>query len=431
MIVMHPDRTNPSGSPEVPSPPAASDGAGTDGAPTEESQPGFRPAVDLSSSEELAGAQVAGERRFWELLEASTDAIVEIDGAGRILLANSAAEKLCGYPREELLVAGMELLMGTEFRAQHQARLKEYAAAPAARMMGGGRAVQLTRKDGTQVPVEISLRPTRVHEELRVTAIIHDVSDREKAEQLVRAAKAQLEVRNREVARASRLQKDLLDSVSHELRTPLHTIIGFTELLQEELEGPLNDTQKRFLRHVYSDALHLLEMVNDILDINAIEAGRLDLQLTSFDAAACIEEAIGTIAEMAALKSVQIENHVTAPLMIQADRDRFGEVIYNLLSNAVKFNRENGKLGIEAELAGDRVRFCVWDTGVGIAPEQCATIFDRFGQAGTRQRGSGQGTGLGLPITRRLVELHGGSVWVESRVGEGSRFYGTFPAASA
>lgn len=376
-------------------------------------------------------AQQLAERRFWDLLEASTDAILEVDAQGRILLANSAAEKLSGYTRAELVGANLELLLGDAARLSHPALQQQYRQQPAARAMCGGDPVRLVRKDRSQTPVEVSLRPAYAHGELRVTAIIRDVSERERADQMVRAARAQLEMRNREVARASRLEQELLDSVSHELRTPLHTIIGFTELLQEELEGPLNATQKRFLGHVYSGALHLLEMVNDILDLNAIKAGKMQLSVTNFDASPCVDEAIQALSSLASLHGITLQNRVPSSTVIHADRQRFGEVLYNLLSNAVKFNRVQGQAGVDATVGEGQVEFCVWDTGVGIAQEDFQIIFDRFGGGGARATSGAEGTGLGLAITKHLVELHGGGMRVESQVGEGSRFYATFPAAGA
>jgi signal transduction histidine kinase len=177
-----------------------------------------------------------------------------------------------------------------------------------------------------------------------------------------------LEQRNREVERANRLKSEFLASMSHELRTPLHTIIGFSELLAEGVEGSLNDRQARFVRHVHQDALHLLELINDVLDLSKIEAGRLELQLEPFDSLSVINDALGSIHPMADAKHIVTANRIKGPLPIFADRVRFREILTNLLSNAIKFTPESGNIWIEREPAPeDVVCFSVGDTGIGIA----------------------------------------------------------------
>jgi CheY-like chemotaxis protein/anti-sigma regulatory factor (Ser/Thr protein kinase) len=252
------------------------------------------------------------------------------------------------------------------------------------------------------------------------------------AEEKIRAANIQLEQRNREVERANRLKSEFLASMSHELRTPLHTIIGFSELLAEGVEGPLNDKQSRFVRHVHQDALHLLELINDVLDLSKIEAGRLELQLEAFDSLDVINDALGAIHPMAEAKQIVVSNRTKGPLPVFADRVRFREILNNLLSNAVKFTPEKGTVWIEREPAPeDVVCFSVGDTGIGIAPEDQDAVFDTFRQVGSTTRGVREGTGLGLAIVKRLVEMHGGEIRVESEKGKGSRFSFTIPVTRA
>src|SRR5580692_12783889 len=166
------------------------------------------------------------------------------------------------------------------------------------------------RSDGREFPVEISLSPVKIDDGFRVTAIIRDVSAKQKAEEAIRTANQQLELQNRELDRVNRLKSEFLASMSHELRTPLHTIIGFTELLAEELEGPLNEKQKRFLGHVHQDSQHLLELINDILDLSKIEAGQMELHPESFDASSIVAEAIHGIRPMANGRGIDVENRV-------------------------------------------------------------------------------------------------------------------------
>ncbi len=393
---------------------------------------------ELAAREEKARAEISAERRFRELLEAAPDAILEVDVSGRIVLVNAAAEKLSGYSRTELLGQPMEILTPEELRALHAGHRADYWSHPVTRSMGSGLDLHLQCKDGARVPVEISLSPVNYEGEMRVTAIIRDMTERRRAERRIREmhneftaelteANRQLELRNREVERADRLKTEFVASMSHELRTPLHTIIGFAELLTEELEGPLNDKQKRFAAYIHRDSLHLLELINDILDLSRIEAGRLDLRPEVFDAPDAIEEVLATIRPQALTKSLTLEAAVPAGIALRADRLRFKEVLYNLLSNAVKFTREGGRILINARVEDGVGQISVSDTGVGIPETEQTSVFDKFYQAGSTTRGLKEGTGLGLAIAKELVEAHGGRILLESEPDKGSRFTFTMP----
>jgi signal transduction histidine kinase len=215
--------------------------------------------------------------------------------------------------------------------------------------------------------------------------------------------------------------------MSHELRTPLHTIIGFTELLGEEGEGPLNDRQKRFLQHILEDSEHLLGLINDVLDLSKIEAGAMSLRIEEVSLAAAISDAVNAIRPRAAMKSLQLESHDIFSEMVAVDPMRLKEVFYNLLSNAVKFTPEGGKVTLQTEEDGRFVRVTVADSGIGIPPDQLEQVFEKFYQVGYATSGVREGTGLGLAICRRLIEMHGGRIWVESEPACGSRFHFTIP----
>ncbi len=273
---------------------------------------------EMMAREEAARTQIRAERRFRELLEVAPDAILEIDAQGRVVLMNAVAEELSGYSRDELLGQSLEIIVPGELRAKHIDHRANYWSHPVTRPMGSGLNLHVQRKDGTRVPVEISLSPVRYDGDLRVTAIIRDITERKRAEQQIReiqdrltaeltATNRQLELRNREIERANRLKTEFVASMSHELRTPLHTIIGFAELMTEELEGPLNEKQKRFIGHIHKDSLHLLELINDVLDLSRIEAGRLELRLETFDMRAAVEEVLATIRPQTAAKSINLE----------------------------------------------------------------------------------------------------------------------------
>jgi PAS domain S-box-containing protein len=367
------------------------------------------------------------ESRFRELLEVAPDAIIEVDSHGSIVLCNAATERLFGYRREELLGTPVETLIPEGGRAAHQKHRGNYWSDPVTRPMGKGLTLHAQRQDGTRFPVEISLSPVRSEDGFRVTAIIRDVTDRAIAEEQIRAVNQQLQQRNQEVERANRLKSEFLASMSHELRTPLHTILGFTELLQEEVDGPLNDRQKRFVSHVHQDAQHLLELINDILDLSKIEAGKMELRFEVFDARQAVEEVVESVRGTAQAKNLAVENRVAADCAVRADRVRFKEIFYNLLSNAVKFTLEGGRIEIASAVRGSGVTFWVKDTGIGIPKQEQASIFDKFYQVGSTTKGVREGTGLGLAITKQLVEMHGGGISVDSEPGQGSTFSFTLP----
>jgi signal transduction histidine kinase len=240
-----------------------------------------------------------------------------------------------------------------------------------------------------------------------------------------------LEQRNAELARVSRMKSDFLSGMSHELRTPLNAITGFSDLLAEESAGPLDESQKRFVTHIQRASQHLLEVINDILDLSKIEAGRADLRHEVVLVAPALDEVLSIMHPLASAKGVDIENRIDASLSVFADRVRFRQILLNLLSNALKFTPEHGKVWAEAELKGRLVHISVCDTGIGIANSDKQTVFEEFYRVGATGRLGKEGTGLGLAITRRLVERHGGSIRVESELGKGSRFTFDLPSDSS
>src|SRR5512146_2211312 len=330
------------------------------------SMPAERP--HTASSESLA------ERRFRQLLEAAPDAILEVNAAGKIVLLNETAEKMFGYTREELLGLSVETLVPEAMRGSHSQHRHSYTSQPVMRPMGIGLELKARRKDGTLVPVEISLSPNPVDDELRVIALVRDISARKEAEDRLKAVQEkyteelaaknlQLEARNRDVEKANRLKSEFLASMSHELRTPLHTIIGFSELLTEEVEGALTPKQKRFIGHILQDSRHLLELINEILDLSKIEAGRLELQLGPFEFAPCLAEVLAGIQQQAAAKEIKLESRDVFQGSVFADRLRVKEILYNLLSNAVKFTPSGGLVWVEAHGSEKELETTVGDTG--------------------------------------------------------------------
>ena len=205
-------------------------------------------------------------------------------------------------------------------------------------------------------------------------------------------------------------------------------IIGFSEVLSDKLFGELNDKQNEYMGDIVSSGRHLLSLINDILDLSKVEAGRMELDVTSFDLPMAIENALILIRERATRHGISLHHRVDERLgEILGDERKFKQILLNLLSNAVKFTPEGGRIDVDAALTNESVEVSVSDTGVGIARENQETVFEEFRQVGTDNSKKREGTGLGLTLTRKFVELHGGKIWVESEVGKGSTFTFTLP----
>jgi signal transduction histidine kinase/DNA-binding response OmpR family regulator len=252
---------------------------------------------------------------------------------------------------------------------------------------------------------------------------------RERTTQLA-TANQELDLRNREVERATRLKSKFLASMSHELRTPLNAIVGFSDLLAEQTAGELNDKQKRFVNHIKQGSAHLLQLINDILDLSKIEAGQLELRSERFQINDALPEVLSTIRPLAMAKQITVQYTPAADFLLYADRVRFKQILYNLLSNAVKFTPKGGQITIQCTSDGDFISTSVTDTGIGIRTDDQRMIFEEFRQVEGEEGATQEGTGLGLSITKRLVEQQGGKISLTSELGKGSRFTFTLPAGA-
>jgi signal transduction histidine kinase len=233
----------------------------------------------------------------------------------------------------------------------------------------------------------------------------------------------------RELDATSRHKSEFLASMSHELRTPLNAIIGFSQVLRERMFGDVNEKQAEYLDDILSSGHHLLALINDVLDLSKVEAGQVELDVASFSLREALESGVVMVRERAAKDNIQLALAAAPEIdVIEGDERRIRQVIFNLLSNAVKFTPAGGSVGVSAAQVDGEVRISVADTGPGVAPEDRERIFEEFQQtrAGVEQR---EGTGLGLALSRRLVELHGGRIWVDSEPGRGSTFVFTLPVS--
>jgi len=237
----------------------------------------------------------------------------------------------------------------------------------------------------------------------------------------------ELDAANRGLAAASQHKSEFLANMSHELRTPLNAIIGFSEVLAEKMFGELNEKQEEYSKDIHASGQHLLSLINDILDLSKIEAGRMELELTDFHLPTALDSALTLVRERAGRRSVALHTNIDNRLgQIQADERKVRQVVLNLLSNAIKFTPEGGRIEVGATPKDGLVEVSVSDTGVGIAPEDQEAVFEEFRQVGTADK-KVEGTGLGLTLCRKFVELHGGRIWVKSEPGVGSTFTFSLP----
>jgi signal transduction histidine kinase len=242
------------------------------------------------------------------------------------------------------------------------------------------------------------------------------------------ASNQEIAEKSRQVEVASQHKSEFLANMSHELRTPLNAIIGFSEVLTDRMFGELNEKQEEYLKDIYASGTHLLSLINDILDLSKVEAGRMELELTDFHLPTALDNALMLVRERAGRRSIALQMSVDQGLgQIRADERKIRQVVLNLLSNAIKFTPEGGRIEVAALSNDESVEVSVSDTGIGIAPEDQQAVFEEFRQVGTAEK-KAEGTGLGLTLCRKFIELHGGRIWVKSQVGVGSTFTFTIPA---
>jgi PAS domain S-box-containing protein len=358
------------------------------------------------------------EARFRDLLESTPDGIVMANPTGHIVIANSQAERLFGYADGELRGRSVDALLPERYRRAHVGHRSNYFLQPRKRAMGSGLDLAGLRKDGTEFPIEISLSPLRTEESAFVMSAIRDISERKRFEKA-------LQEKNQELANANQAKDRFLAGMSHELRTPLNAIIGFTGTLLMKLPGPLNDEQQKQLRTVQSSARHLLALINDLLDVSKIEAGKVELALDAVNCNAVIDEVVATLRPQAESKSLDVSFHADRSTILHTDRRALRQIVLNLLGNAIKFTEQGSvRLTLQAIVhdGAQCTEVRVDDSGIGIPASEQDKLFGAFTRVSSDRPDAPEGTGLGLHLSQKLAELLGGRIVFSSESGKGSSF---------
>jgi protein-histidine pros-kinase len=330
------------------------------------------------------------------------------------VLVNNQAVKLFGYSREELIGRKIEQLVPARFRGHHPGHRNGYFHDPKSRPMGMGLDLAGIRADGTEFPAEISLAPMESEEGTLVMAAVRDMTDRVRAE----------ESRRKTAEEANRLKSEFLANMSHELRTPLNGIIGFADLMASGKVGPVSAEHQEYLGDILVSARHLLQLINDVLDLAKVEAGKMEFHAEPISLGRLVGETVDAVRSLANARRIDLGARVSPDVeTVWSDPARLRQILYNFLSNAIKFTPEGGRVRVRTAAEGPaHFRLEVEDSGIGIKPDDMGRLFAEFTQLDAGPARRQQGTGLGLALTKRLVEAQGGRVVVTSEPGKGSVF---------
>ena len=392
--------------------------------------------IDISERKQAELAIRESEETYRALFENSNDGIFLMSSTGEELRANQRALDMLGYTLEEYLTLGRinqnPFALETEQRKDADDKL-------AALLRGENIPLYervFTTKDGHKVPVEINFSPVcDVNGNIvMIQSVVRDITQRKAAEEELRKSRDQLSAANIALQKASQTKNEFLANMSHELRTPLNGILGMSEILLEEIRGPLNERQNNMVSIIESSGQHLLSLINDILDLSKIEAGKFDLHLEDVSIMSVCQTSLTFIKEPAAKKNIRVEFEIDPHVhAVYADIRRLKQILINLLSNAVKFTMPKGQviLKVTPDIGNHMINFSVIDNGIGISVDDQKRLFTPFSQVDSSLTREYEGTGLGLALVAELVTLHGGSVKLESEVGKGSTFVVSIPWRAA
>jgi PAS domain S-box-containing protein len=362
------------------------------------------------------------EARLRVLMESTVDAIVVINQEGLIESFNASATEIFGYEAEEAIGKNVRMLMPQPEQGRHDGYIRRYLDEGTPRVLGVGREVLGMRKGGAIFPMEIGVSEVDMDGQRLFAGTMRDISERKRTEE-------ELTLAWRAADAANQSKSEFLSTMSHELRTPLNAILGFTQLLRDYSEPPLSEEQQESIEQIFNGGTHLLALINEVLDLARIEAGRLELVLEDVDPVAVLDQSLVLVKPLAGKRGIEciVDTAADQSWWVKADPGRLKQVLLNLLSNAVKYNRDAGTLMVGmAKGEVGMLRISVSDTGPGIAPDRQQDVFEPFSRLGM-EKSKIEGTGVGLSISRQLMESMGGTLDFKSEQGEGSTFWLEIP----
>ncbi len=390
-------------------------------------------AIESDISQQKHAQKVLAEQvqHTQAILDNMVDGIITIDASGIMQSFNQAAMRIFGYTADEVLGKNVNMLMPAPHRQAHDGYLTNYQRGGIAKIIGIGREVDGQRKDGSLFPMKLAISEVIRNGQPLYVGLVSDISERKQFEmqllELNQSLEQRVAKRTEELEHANAAKNDFLSRMSHELRTPLNAILGFTQLLQLPADLPLSPQQADNVQEIRDAGAHLLELVNDILDLARIEAGKLDFDTKPVLLQPVIEQCVRQISAAAQQRSITVSLQSDCTCYVNADVTRLRQILLNLLSNAVKYNREAGSVELDCTLqAAQTVRISVRDTGVGISADQVSRLFKPFARLDSAYNGIA-GSGIGLALARQLVECMQGSIGVSSVPGKGSCFWFELP----
>ena len=370
---------------------------------------------------DAGGSRGLDPRIFVAIVEESPTSVMITDFQGNIEYVNRKFSLLTGYAQEEVIGRNPRFLKSGVQQPEVYTNLWKTIA--------GGREWRgelCNRKKSGELYWELAAISAIRDSEGDIShylAVKEDITDRKVMEGQLWQAKATAEAANRAKSR-------FLADMSHELRTPLNSILGFSQLMELQGGESLSDKQREYLRWIRDGGEHLLDMVNDVLDLSKVEAGKIELEKAPFDPGALIRRVLTTVRSLAAKKHLHIDTALPKePGVLDADEVRVKQILYNLLSNAIKFTEREKRIGVEAKSDHGELAVTVWDEGIGIPADQQGKLFQKFSRVDSPQSKEIKGSGLGLWICREIIRAHGGQIWVESHEGRGSTFAFTLKKA--